>query len=157
MMNGTNTNVLKKHFLYKFLNPESIAVFGASNAFLDNMGAMMLRNIIFGGFPKDKIYPIHPKLDNIQGLKAYKSILDISEIPDLAFIILRPDKVPDVLDECGKKGVKRAIIVSGGFREFGSEGIKLSRKIKEISSQIYLFIFFLPRNLFSQILSQAHD
>jgi len=124
-----NRKNLKNHFLHRFLNPESIAVFGASNSFLDNMGAMMLRNIIFGGFPKQKIFPIHPKLENIQGLKAYKSILDLSEVPDLAFIILRPGKVPKVLEECGEKGVKRVIIVSGGFREFGSDGIQLSNKI----------------------------
>ena len=71
-----NRNISKNHFLHHFLNPESIAVFGASNSFLDNMGAMMLRNIIFGGFPREKIYPIHPKLENIQGLKAYRSILE---------------------------------------------------------------------------------
>ncbi|MFW9820606.1 MAG: acetate--CoA ligase family protein, partial [Candidatus Thorarchaeota archaeon] len=134
-MTGINRNDLKNHFLHNFLNPESIAVFGASNSFLDNMGAMMLRNIIFGGFPKEKIYPIHPKLDYIQGLKAYKSILDLSEIPDLAFIILKPKLVPKVLEECGKKGIKRAIIVSGGFREFGSEGIELSKKIQELTKK----------------------
>jgi acyl-CoA synthetase (NDP forming) len=129
----TNINDLKNHFLYNFLNPESIAVFGASNSFLDNMGAMMLRNIIFGGLPKHKIYPIHPKLENIQGLKAYKTILDLPEVPELAFIILRPNKVPLVLEECGQKGVKRAIIVSGGFREFGSDGNNLSQKISDIA------------------------
>jgi acyl-CoA synthetase (NDP forming) len=128
-----NRKNLNKHFLHRFLNPESIAVFGASNSFLDNMGAMMLRNIVFGGFPKEKIYPIHPKLENIQGLKAYKSILDLPEVPDLAFIILRPNKVPRVLEECGEKGVKHAIIVSGGFREFGSNGINLSQKIHDIA------------------------
>jgi acyl-CoA synthetase (NDP forming) len=134
-MSEINSNVLKKHFLHKFLNPESIAVFGASNSFLDNMGAMMLRNIIFGGFPKHRIYPIHPRLEFIQGLKAYKSILDISEVLDLAFIILKPSKVPKVLEECGEKGIKRAIIVSGGFREFGPDGVKLSQKIDDIAKK----------------------
>ncbi len=132
-MSEINKNDLKNHFLHKFLNPESIAVFGASNSFLDNMGAMMLRNIIFGGVPKQKIYPIHPRLENIQGLRAYRSILDLQEIPELAFIILRPNKVPKVLEECGEKGVKRVVIVSGGFREYGSDGIELSQKIHDIA------------------------
>ncbi|MDX1797765.1 MAG: CoA-binding protein, partial [Candidatus Lokiarchaeia archaeon] len=134
-MSEINLHNPKTHFLYKFLNPDSIAIFGASNSFLDNMGAMMLRNIIFGGLPKQKIYPIHPRLENIQGLKAYKTILDLPEVPELAFIILRPNKVPNVLEECGIKGVKRAIIVSGGFREFGSEGIELSQKIHDIAEK----------------------
>ena len=59
------------------MNPKSIAIFGANNEYVGTMGAMMLRNIIFGGFPKDKIFPIHPKLDLIQGLKAYKNVIDI--------------------------------------------------------------------------------
>ncbi|MFX0003115.1 MAG: acetate--CoA ligase family protein [Candidatus Hodarchaeota archaeon] len=134
-MTELNRKNLDKHFLHRFLNPESIAVFGASNSFLDNMGAMMLRNVIFGGFPKEKIYPIHPKLEEIQGLKAYKSILNLPEVPDLAFIILRPNKVPTVLEECGEKGIMRVIIVSGGFREFGNEGIDLSQKIRDIAKK----------------------
>lgn len=134
-MSEINLDKLENHLIYKFLNPESIAVFGASNSFLDNMGAMMLRNIIVGGVPKHKIYPIHPRLENIQGLKAYKSILELPEVPELAFIILRPNKVPNVLEECGKKGVKCVIIVSGGFREFGSEGIDLSQKIRDIAEK----------------------
>ena len=125
----------KEHFLYHILNPKSIAVFGASNSFLDNMGAMQLRNIIFGGFPKEKIYPIHPKLKEVQGLQAYESILDLPEIPDLSFIILRPQIVPRVLEECGKKGVKHVIITSGGFREVGSNGIILSQTIAEIAKK----------------------
>ncbi|MFX1309110.1 MAG: acetate--CoA ligase family protein [Promethearchaeota archaeon] len=137
-MTEINRNTLKNHFLHYFLNPRSIAVFGASNSFLDNMGAMMLRNIIFGGFPKEKIYPIHLKLESIQGLKAYESIFDVPEVPDLAFIILRPSKVPIVLEECGEKGVKRVIIVSGGFREFGSDGIKLSQKIHDIARKYHI-------------------
>ncbi|MFX1419226.1 MAG: acetate--CoA ligase family protein [Promethearchaeota archaeon] len=133
-MSENNSNALKNHFLHKFLNPKSIAIFGASNSFLDNMGAMMLRNIIFGGFPREKIYPLHPKLENIQGLKAYKSVLNLPEIPDLAFIVLRPDKVPNVLEQCGEKGIRHVIIVSGGFRELGTNGTELSHKIHEIAA-----------------------
>jgi len=130
-----NKQLLKKHFLYPFLNPKSVAVIGASNSFLDNMGAMQLRNIIFGGFPKEKIYPIHLKLKEVQAIKAYKSVLELPETPDLAFIILRPNIVPQVLEECGEKGIKHAIITSGGFREVGFNGLELSQKIREISKK----------------------
>ncbi len=120
------------HFLHPFLNPKSICVFGANNEFLSTMGAMQLRNIIFGGFPRNKIFPIHLRLDEIQGLKAYKSVLDLPEIPELAFIILRPDIVPQVLEECGQKGIKNVIITSGGFREIGN--INLYKKITQIAN-----------------------
>ncbi len=118
-----NTHPLEGHFLYSFLNPKSITVFGANNEYLGTMGAMQLRNVIFGGFPKDKIFPIHPKLKEVQGLKTYQSVLDLPEIPDLAFIILRPHIVPQVLEECGQKGIKKVIITSGGFREIGNEDL----------------------------------
>jgi len=128
-------NYTKEHFLYKFLNPSSICVFGANNEFLSTMGAMQLRNIIFGGFPRDKIYPIHPRLDEIQGLKAYKEVKDVPEIPDLAFIILPPHIVPKVMEECGEKGIKRLIITSGGFKEIGEDGISLSNQIDAIATK----------------------
>ena len=131
-MTEFNEHPLKNHFIHGFLNPKSITILGANNEYVGTMGAMMLRNIIFGGFPKEKIYPIHLKLEQIQGLKAYKSVLDLPEIPDLAHIILRPDIVPQVLEECGKKGIKNLIITSGGFREIGNEGVKLTQKIEEI-------------------------
>ncbi|MHA1527095.1 MAG: hypothetical protein ACTSQD_08685, partial [Promethearchaeota archaeon] len=60
---------LKKHCLYKILNPDSICVFGANNNLLNSMGAMQMSNII-SAF-KGKVYPIHPKLEVVQGLKAY--------------------------------------------------------------------------------------
>ncbi|MFX0017790.1 MAG: CoA-binding protein [Promethearchaeota archaeon] len=125
-------NPTKNHFLYSFLNPKRICVFGANNEFLSTMGAMQLRNIIFGGFPRNKIFPIHPKLNEIQGLKAYKSVLELPEVPELAFIILRPNIVPKVLEECGMKGIKRVIITSGGFREIGNN--KLNKQINEIAN-----------------------
>jgi acetyltransferase len=129
-----NENQLKNHFLYKILNPESICIFGANNDLLSTMGSMQMRNII-SGF-KGKIYPIHLKLEEVQGYKAYKSVLDLPDIPDLAFIILPPHIVPQVLEECGRKGIKRAIITSGGFRESRhSDGSTLSEKIDEIAKR----------------------
>ncbi len=122
-MKEMDKHPLEGHFLYLFLNPKSITVFGANNEYIGTMGAMQLRNVIFGGFPKDKIFPIHPRLKEIQGLKAYKSVLDLPETPDLAFIILRPNIVSQVLEECGQKGIKRVIITSGGFREIGNQNL----------------------------------
>jgi acetyltransferase len=98
------------------------------------MGSMQLRNIIAGGF-KGPIYPIHPKLDEVQGFKAYKSVLELPETPELAFIILPTRAVSIVMEECGQKGIKRMIITSGGFREVGSDGVKLSETIAEIAKK----------------------
>ncbi len=116
------------------LNPKSFCVFGANNSLLHTMGSMQLRNIRSGGFP-GPIYPIHPNLEKVQGCKAYKSVLDLPEIPDLAFIILPPQVVPQVMEECGQKGIKRLIITSGGFREVGPDGVALAQRIDEIAKK----------------------
>lgn len=98
------------------------------------MGSMQFQNIIQGKF-EGELYPIHPKLENVQGYKAYKSVLDLPKVPDLAFIILPPKIVPKVMEECGQKGIKYLIITSGGFREIGTEGIELSTQIDEIAKK----------------------
>jgi acetyltransferase len=124
----------KDHFLYSFLNPESIAIFGANNNLLSTMGSMQLRNII-AGKGVDKIYPVHPRLDRVQGFKAYKSVFDIPVVPEFAFLILPPKAVLEVMEECGQKGIKRLLITSGGFREIGAEGIALSNKLDKIANK----------------------
>ncbi|MHA1106540.1 MAG: CoA-binding protein, partial [Promethearchaeota archaeon] len=134
MTENNKMEPFKDHFLHSLLNPKSITIFGANNNLLTTMGSMQLRNIIAGG-GVDEIYPVHPRLDKIQGFKAYKSVLELPITPDLAFLILPTRAVPQVMEECGKKGIKNLLITSGGFREIGKEGIELSKKIDEISKK----------------------
>ena len=132
--NSENSSI-KNHFLYKILNPKTMCVFGANNNLIATMGSMQLRNCIAGGGLEGNVYPIHPRLENVQGFKAYKSVLDLPIVPDLAFIILPPNAVPEVMEQCGQKGIRYLIITSGGFRESGPDGIKLSQKIDEIAKK----------------------
>jgi len=111
---------LPDHFLREMLNPKSVCTFGANNDLMATMGSMQTHNMLKGGITK--VYPIHPKLEEVQGFKAYKSVLDLPEVPDLAFIILPARIIPKVMEECGQKGIKRVIITSGGFKEAGPEG-----------------------------------
>ncbi len=137
-MTGNSTdNPSKNHFIYKLLNPKSVCVLGANNNLLTTMGSMQLRNIIAGNGVGDNIYPIHPTLDNVQGFKAYKSILDLPDsiTPELAFMIIPPKYIPDMMQQCGIKGIKNLIITSGGFREIGDDGAELSKKIKTLSQK----------------------
>jgi acetyl-CoA synthetase (ADP-forming) len=119
--------------LYKIVNPEHIAMFGASNRFAA-MGTNLLSSILALGYEGD-IYPIHPEDDQVMGLDAYKSVLDLPITPDLAFIVLPTKVVPEILEECGKKGIKQAIIVSGGFKEVGGHGIALEKQICDIADK----------------------
>ncbi len=124
---------MEKSPLYPFLNPKSIAFYGASNSF-SAMGTTQFRNIYELGF-QGNLYPIHPKLDQVQGWKAYNSVLDLPEAPDLAVMVLPTRIVPEVMEECGRKGIKNVIIVSGGFKEVGGEGAGLQEQIVAIANQ----------------------
>lgn len=117
---ATVTTSYPPESLAKFFNPDSVAVIGAS-ATPGKIGYEVLRSLIQSNH---KIYPINPSQESILGLKAYRSILDVQDKVDLAVLTLPPKLVPPIMDECGRKGVAAAIIVSGGFKETGMEAIE---------------------------------
>ena len=112
------------------LSPKSIAVVGASDK-KGSVGRAITNNIIKGY--KGPIYPISPSRPKVFGIKAYKSVLDVSKKIDLAVIVTKNTIVPYVLEECGKKGVKGVIIITAGFKEVDKEGAKLELKLNEIA------------------------
>ncbi len=117
--------------LYRIVNPRSIAFFGASNNFM-RMGSIMLSSVEALGY-EGTIYPVHPTEESVRGHKAYKSVLDLPEIADLAIIVLPTGVVCEAMRECGERGIKQAIVVSGGFREAGPEGAALQKELEAIA------------------------
>ncbi len=123
---------LKSANQLKYLfHPKSIAVIGASRS-PGKIGHEIVRNIIGFGFD-GKIYPINPNANEILGLKAYPSVLNVPDEIDLAVISVPAKIVPKVLEECGKKGVKVVVIISSGFSEIGNveaehKLVKIARK-----------------------------
>ncbi len=111
----------------KFFDPKTVAVIGASRN-PNKIGHIILSNFV-DGF-KGKIFPINPKIDKVLRHKCYPGISSVKEKIDLAVIAVPAPVVPDVLEECGKNGVKACIIVSGGFRESGK--IELEKKMEKI-------------------------
>ncbi|HVN96656.1 MAG TPA: acetate--CoA ligase family protein [Syntrophorhabdaceae bacterium] len=100
--------------------PKAVAVVGASAKEL-NVGNRIIKNLVDFGFT-GKIYPINPKVDEIRGVKAYKSILDVPTDVDVVHLPIPAASVPPVIDECGRKGVKFVILNGGGFAETGAQG-----------------------------------
>jgi len=137
---------MSSHFLHDFLRPKSIAIYGANNTFGTTMGTMNLMRIISSGY-KGKIIPIHLKLDKVLGYKAYRTIAEVPEIPDLVVIVLPPKVVPQVFKECGEKGVKKIVLISGGFREVTGDRVNtLTEQIVEIAN--HYGIRFIGPNCF---------
>ncbi|MGH9909500.1 MAG: acetate--CoA ligase family protein, partial [Nitrososphaerales archaeon] len=115
-----------------FLAPKSIAVVGASER-LGTVGKAIISNILNGY--KGEVYPITPSHESVFGKKAYKSVKDVPANIDLAVVVTPSKIVPAVMEECGKKGIKGAIIITAGFKEVGGEGEVLQKQISEISKK----------------------
>jgi 4-hydroxybutyryl-CoA synthetase (ADP-forming) len=120
-----------------FLSPKSIAIIGASDK-EGSVGRAITSNILKGY--TGKIFPISQTRETVFDKKAYKNVLDVSEEIDLAVIVTKNDVVPSVLEECGKKGIKGAIVITAGFKEVNEEGARLEKQLAEISKQYHIRI-----------------
>jgi acetyltransferase len=119
--------------------PKSVAIVGASNNPL-SIGHIVMQNLLDHNF-KGPIYPVNPKSKSIKSFRAYASISDIPDEVDLVNISIKNTIVPYVLEECGKKGVKFAIVHTAGFKEVGEEGLQLERQIVEIAHKYGMRIY----------------
>ncbi|MBN2335282.1 acetate--CoA ligase family protein [Candidatus Bathyarchaeota archaeon] len=115
------------------LDPSSVAVVGAS-ANSDKIGHKILKNIVDAGF-SGAVYPVNPRGGEILGLEAYPSVLDIPGDVEAVVVVVPSRFVPGVIDECVKKGVKGAVIISSGFKDIGPEGAKLEKEVLEKAAQ----------------------
>jgi acyl-CoA synthetase (NDP forming) len=117
--------------------PKSIAIIGASNG--PRLGGAEMR-LLMQSVYKGEIYPINPKEDNIQGYKAYPSVLDVPGEVDRASIIVPAKRVLQVVSECAEKGVKVVQIYSAGFGEMGEEGVRIEKEMVEIARRYQMRI-----------------
>ena len=116
-----------------FFNPQSVAVIGASSN-PNKLSFGIIQNLDQYGY-KGSIYPINPKSDQILGHPCFSDILDVPGQVDLTVIVLPAKMIPDILKDCGEKGVKACIIISGGFKELGEDGKARESQLKDIAEQ----------------------
>ncbi len=124
--------------LDNFFQPKSVAVIGASHL-PGKVGHDIFTNILRYGF-RGKVYPVNHKTKTVFGRKAYASVLKIREDIDLAVIAIPYYHVLEAIEECGKKQIKAAIIISAGFKEAGPEGARIERDLKESAKRLKLRI-----------------
>ena len=135
----------------RIMKPEAVAVIGASTED-GKIGNSVMKNLINGGY-KGQIYPVHPKLDEVLGYKAYKSVKDIPGNVDIAVFAIPAKFVAQALTEVGEKGIAGAILIPSGFAETGNvegqdELVAISRKydVRLMGPNIYGF-YYTPMNL----------
>lgn len=129
-----------KRDLSKFFNARSIAIVGVPREATGFGGGSFLDKFLECKFP-GKLYPINPKADEIQGLKAYPNLSSLPETPDLVVIAVVARLVPRVLEECAHVGARHIHILTSGFSELGTEeGNDLENQITSISEKNGLLI-----------------
>ena len=106
--------------LDSLFNPRAIAIVGAS-AEGNRPGAQALHTLRERGYGGG-VYPVNAKYRELGGYRCHASLAEVGDDCDLAVIALPAVAVPEVIAQCGRKGVRNAVVLSGGFRENGEEG-----------------------------------
>ncbi|HHT9119488.1 MAG TPA: acetate--CoA ligase alpha subunit [Candidatus Hypogeohydataceae bacterium YC41] len=119
--------------LEHFFQPRSIAVIGAAREEY-KLGHSILKNILDYNFP-GKVYPINPRADSILGLHAYPSVKMVEDSVELAVLVLPAELCLQAIEECGQKGIDSAVIISGGFKEIGGEGVEREKELSRLAKK----------------------
>ncbi len=113
------------------LRPASVAVVGASDK-PGTIGEILSRNLREGGF-RGPVFCVNPGHATIGGEPAFPDVRSLPQAVDLVVIATPPRTVPTVLEHCGERGVRGAVIVSAGFREGGEEGAACERSMLQVA------------------------
>jgi len=130
----------KKQRIKEALYPESVAVFGISDA-ANNLGAQVVYGLLREKFP-GPIFPVHPRLKELAGLKVYPRLEGIGRKVDLVISALNAKlTTEEVIESCARVGVKGIVCIAGGFKEVGGEGEQYEKKLKKIADENRIVIF----------------
>jgi acetyl coenzyme A synthetase (ADP forming)-like protein len=114
-----------------FFQPKGIAVVGASTS-PEKLGYGVARNLLQSGY-RGEVHFVSQKKGELFGHPLYTDVSQLPDPVDLAILIVPPDATPKTIEDCGKRGIKAAIIMSAGFREVGAEGAALEQQCVEIA------------------------
>jgi len=116
--------------LKPFFEPKSVAVVGA-NPNSGELAFNLVENLAQNGY-RGRVYPVNPNYSEILGQKCYRNLGEIGGKVDLAVILTSRNVVPDIVKQCGEKGIKAAIVVGQGFAEAeDAEGRRLQQRVVE--------------------------
>lgn len=141
-------------------SPRSVAVIGAGTS-PDKVGHAIMDSLVTGKFP-GSIYPVHPRHQEIMGLRVYKDLDDLPEVPDLGVVALNQHLTVKITARLREMGVGGASVIAGGYAEIGADGAKLQEELREaagdmpvvgpntlgfVNARAWLNVSFYPRIL----------
>lgn len=120
--------------LDRMFSPRSVAVIGAG-AHPDKVGHAIMDSLVTGRFP-GAIYPVHPRHREILGLKVYRDLDELPEVPDLGVVALNQHSTVDSVARLSRMGVAGASVIAGGYAEMGPEGATLQERLREAAGSM---------------------
>ncbi|HEX3062608.1 MAG TPA: GNAT family N-acetyltransferase [Usitatibacter sp.] len=117
------------HYLTPLFEPRSVALVGASES-RTKVGGLVLDNLLaarFGG----ELFAVNPSHTRVRGVPCVPDIDSLPGPVDLAVIATPAASVPGIVEQCGRKGIHAAVVISAGFSETGPAGAALERELLE--------------------------
>lgn len=99
-----------------------------------SVGRAVFTNILLNEYT-GTVYPVNPNYHSITGVKAYSTVMDLPETPDIAIVVVPSTIVPQVVADCGKKGVGGLVVISAGFKEIGGDGVQLENQVASLAAK----------------------
>lgn len=118
---------MSDHYLTPLFEPDSVAIFGASER-EGSIGAIVFANMLEAGF-QGEVHAINPAHQSVLGHPCYRNLAALNQDVALAVIATPPQTVPGILQECGERRVRAAVVLTAGFREAGVQGRNLERAV----------------------------
>jgi acyl-CoA synthetase (NDP forming) len=117
----------------KIFYPDSIVVVGVSER-PDNLATTIISNLLAFGYEGD-IHAVGLRSGKVHGIPILTSLQSLPDGVDLAVILTPAATVPGLLEACGRKGISRVVIESGGFAEFSEAGRELEAQVRAVARQ----------------------
>ncbi len=121
------------HPLSPILEPRSVAIVGASRD-PRKRGHQAVRALLDSGY-RGEIFPVNPSGGELLGLRVARSIEALETVPDLAYVATPGDTVSRIVEACGRKGIRGAVVPAVGFRESGDQGTALEEALLKVASR----------------------
>jgi len=115
------------HYLSALFEPRSVALVGASES-RTKVGGLVLDNLLAARFGGD-LFAVNPSHDRVRGVPCVADVAALPRPVDLAVIATPAATVPGIIEECGRKGIHAAVVISAGFSETGPAGAALEREL----------------------------
>jgi len=124
------TRVDPKRF-ERLVNPRTIAIFGGAQA----QEAIHQCDIL--GYDGE-IWPVHPKADEVQGRKVYRSVDELPGSPDASYVGVNRNLTIDIVRGLAERDAGGAISYATGFAESGEDGFEATQQLLEASGDMVL-------------------